>query len=232
MRYSAFLLSCCLIFCGCAPQRVDRATANHNANAQTLELTRRYGEVTDRGAELYLRSITDRLLASYPGRATLAQPYRVIIVRTLDPIAVTPGNGTVVVSRGLLLSLSSEAELAFVLAHELGHDIEGHTVSTERTSADRQAYEFAADRFGLGLMALAGYDPRPAVQALAQLQRMNDLWTIDPNYPDFVDRLAGLQTALYAAHWQPPGTIDRRDFHKLHAVLCSYPPRATGGVCG
>lgn len=232
MKYSAFLIACCLVLGGCAPRRLDRATAIQHADVQTAELIRRYGELHDRGAELYLRSIVDRLLSSYPGRAELSQRYRVIIVRALDPIAVSPGNGTVIVSRGLLLRLSNEAELAFVLAHELGHDIQGHTISTERSPEDRRAYEFAADRFGLGLMALAGYDPRPAVQALAELQRMNDLWTTDPNYPDFVNRLAGIQTALYASHWQPPGTVDRRDFHKLRAVLCNYPPRATGGVCG
>jgi len=232
VKYSAFLLVCCLIFGGCAPRRLDRVTAIQTADAQTAELTRRYGELHDRGAELYLRSIVDRLLATYPAQTELTQRYRVVILRSLEPIAVTPGNGSVIVSRGLLLRLSNEAELAFVLAHELGHEIQGHTFSTERSPEDRRSYEFAADRFGLGLMALAGYDPRPAVQALAELQRMNDLWTTDPNYPDFVNRLAELQTALYASNWQPPGTIDRRDFHKLHTVLCNYPPRAAGGVCG
>jgi hypothetical protein len=80
-------------------------------------------------------------------------------------------------------------------------------------------------------MALAGYDPRPAVQALAHLHRAASDWTTDPSYPDFTTRLATLQSAIYSSGWQPPGTIDRRDFHKLQAALCAHPPRPTGGPC-
>jgi len=232
MRYSVIWFICCAVFCGCSPRRVDVATAHHHATAQTAELQRRYGEVSDRGAELYVRGIVHRLVQNYPQRPSEVESYRVVLLRTLEPIAVAPGNKTLIVSRGLMLQLSNEAELAFILAHELAHELLAHPLERDRSPENRRALELAADRLGLGLVAVAGYDPRPAVQALAHLQRMNDLWSTDPNYPDFVNRLAGLQTAIYSSQWQPPGTIDRRDFHKLHAVLCSYPPRATGGVCG
>ena len=231
MQYSAIILICCLIV-GCAPRRLEPTAAAHRATHQTAELARQYGIVNAPGAELYIAALVTRLLQSYPQRTTAIESHRVVLLRTLEPIAVAPGNNTLVVSRGLLLQLSNEAELAFILAHELAHELLGHTLELERSPESRRAFELAADRFGLGLVALAGYDPRPATQALAHLQRMNDLWAIDLNYPDFTSRLASLQTAIYASNWQPPGTINRRDFQKLHATLCNYPPRATGGVCG
>lgn len=232
MRYSVFFLACCLFLSGCSAPRLTPAEVASRGAAQTNELVRRYGAVTDRGAEAYVAGIVTRLLSSYPGELAPGAPPRVVILTTLDPVAVSPGNGAIIVSRGLLLRLSTEAELAFIIAHELAHEMLGHTEVSDRSPESRRALEFAADRFGLGLMAVAGYDPRPAVQALAELQRMTDLWNDDPNYPDFVNRLAGLQTAILTSNWQPPGTIDRRDFHKLHAVLCGYPPKARGGVCG
>lgn len=232
MRVSTFFLVCCVFFSGCSARSLSRPEVERRASAQTAELERRYGMVNDRGAEAYVQGIIGRLLHNYPGELPPDLTTRVVILRTLKPIAVAPGNGAVIVSRGLLLNLNNEAELAFILGHELAHDILGHTAASDRSPENRRAFEIAADHFGLGLMAVAGYDPRPSVQALAQLQRMTDLWTTDPNYPDFVNRLAGLQSAIYASNWHPPGTIDRRDFHKLHGVLCSYPPGARGGVCG
>jgi predicted Zn-dependent protease len=232
MRYSALFLLCCTLLWGCSPRKLTSDAAHHRAAGQTAELQRRYGELHDRGAELYVRMIVERLVQNHPQPAVASARYRIVLLNTLEPVAAAPGNSTVILSRGLLLQLSNEAELAFILAHELGHEILGHTLEVDRSPETRQTFELAADRFGLGLVALAGYDPRPAVQALAHLQRTNDLWSTDPNYPDFVHRLAGLQTAIHTSHWQPPGTVDRRDFRKLHAVLCEYPPRAAGGVCG
>jgi len=217
---------------GCAAQRGDRDAALHRAAHQTRELERRFGVVTDRGANVYLAGLVSRLTESYPQRFAGRSPPSVIILNAIEPIAVSPGNGKVLLSRGLIFQLSNEAELAFILAHELGHTALGHLPPDGVAPEERRALEIGADSFGVGLMALAGYDPRPAVQALAHLHRTTSGWTTDPSYPDFTNRLATLQTAIYSSGWQPPGTIDRRDFHKLQTVLCAHAPRAPGSACG
>jgi Zn-dependent protease with chaperone function len=65
-----------------------------------------------------LQKLADRLLRHWPD-----SPYR-LTVKVLEekrPNALALPGGTILVTRGLLDSVGSENELAFVLAHEIGH---------------------------------------------------------------------------------------------------------------
>ena len=70
-------------------------------------------------------------------------------------------------TRGMIALANDEAELAAVLAHEIGHALAGHTGG--RAPANRVAAEFEADRLGLGFLAAAGYDPRAQADLQATL---------------------------------------------------------------
>jgi predicted Zn-dependent protease len=92
--------------------------------------------------------------------------------------AAAGADGRILVTRGLLALARSEAELAFVLAHEVGHVVAGHARQrTERLAnpgtageaAFDRAQELEADRIGLSGLARAGYDPAAAVAFLARL---------------------------------------------------------------
>ncbi len=100
-----------------------------------------------------------------------------------DPAANALPGGTLLVSRGALAHLNSEAELAAVIAHELAHLVMRHT-DLEKTSLpahledgpSRSAQidadeERQADSLAVRYVAQAGYDPRAVGSALAALHR-------------------------------------------------------------
>jgi Peptidase family M48 len=84
-----------------------------------------------------------------------------LITPGMTPNASTDGR-RIKISRGVLaLAAGSEDELAFVLAHEMGHLVLGHSVfhgSIEK--------ELDADSKGLEIMARAGYQPQGAIAIL------------------------------------------------------------------
>lgn len=77
--------------------------------------------------------------------------------------AVTNGD-TILVTTAMIGALSDD-ELAFLIAHELAHSVNGDYVET----AGRPALELDADRTGVFLMARAGYDINAAITALKVL---------------------------------------------------------------
>lgn len=72
----------------------------------------------------------------------------------------------VVISRRFLAGAPTDDEAAFVIAHELAHNILRHRALLEklgRTPGNFRQTERAADRLGLWLMANAGYDSATAI---------------------------------------------------------------------
>ena len=111
-----------------------------------------------------------RWLASQSERPDLPWTFGVIDTDTINAFAM-PG-GTIMVSHGLVKRLTSESELAGVLAHEIAHVLKKHQLSAIQSDAGwgaaaTGAKAYAADRIGrsggdvLGLksrLANAGVD--------------------------------------------------------------------------
>ena len=108
----------------------------------------------------YLDNIKDKLLVNYP---QLQQEIHIYILQTPVVNAYSLNDGTVLVTMGMMAQVTNEAELAFVLAHEIAHYSEHHGSSNDpNKSKDRDVInrymrnrqfsreqEFAADRIGL-----------------------------------------------------------------------------------
>jgi predicted Zn-dependent protease len=114
-----------------------------------VQVAARLGLVEDATVQSYVSRVGRRLAATTE-RPALPWSFRVVDDASVNAFAL-PG-GFVYVTRGLLAHLNSEAELAAVLGHEMGH-------VTARHSASR-ASEAQVATLGLALGALA--DPRIA----------------------------------------------------------------------
>jgi hypothetical protein len=81
--------------------------------------------VTSPEAHNYLQSVVQKIIAANPElKGTDA---RIVFTRDWWPNAVSMGDGSIAINAGLFVFMSNEAELAFVICHELSHYYLEHT---------------------------------------------------------------------------------------------------------
>ncbi len=156
--------------------------------------------VNDPALQAYVNKI-GKWIALHTSRPGLPWHFGVMDTDSVNAFA-TPG-GYVFITRGMLLNMRDESELAGVLAHEISHVIARHALNTMRKDAlvgmasdalsrNKPEYaklvsagteifargldkedEFAADRMGVVLAARAGYDPYGLPAVLQTLASIN-----------------------------------------------------------
>ncbi len=92
---------------------------------EITELWKGSRPVTSPDAHAYLQSIVQKVIATNPElKGTDA---RIVFSRDWWPNAVSMGDGTIAINAGLVVYLNNEAELVFILCHELAHYYLEHT---------------------------------------------------------------------------------------------------------
>lgn len=130
------------------------------------------------------------------------------IQQSLPQAATLPG-GKIVISTGFLDCMQYEAELAFVLAHEMGHVLGQHAErelalagtpeGEQGAQARRLRSELEADREGLLLMARAGYDPRVGLRFWQRFTSTPEAvlqQQLAGTHPSHEERMRALKSAL------------------------------------
>jgi predicted Zn-dependent protease len=160
----------------------------------------RYGVVQDEAVTRYV-SLVGTVLAQSSSRPTLR--YRFIVLDTDGVNAFAAPGGYIMITRGALGLIANEGELAAVLAHELIHVTNKHTIkaiqkgklvqmTADETIHDEKVYsklvdtstnivlagfgrneELEADRDGLRLVDKVGYDPHGLLNFLTRLNQRN-----------------------------------------------------------
>ncbi len=162
----------------------------------------------DSAIERYVTSVGNRL-------ARVSGDRRRWKFRVLDDPSVQAfviSGSTVYLHRGILAILRSEAELAAVLAHEMGHLRGGHTrenwigADVQRSELEKSMQhrydrddEIQADESAVFLLARAGYDPKAVetmLRALAGTARYDAVEDPDAVHPWWPDRIARTQSIL------------------------------------
>ncbi|MCI4665338.1 MAG: M48 family metalloprotease [Neomegalonema sp.] len=181
---AALLLTACAApkanFAGTAPQKVSARAAETSVTRGRVASVgwEAYDRYEDRRLHAYIAGVVAKLSAN--ARLTAGAP-KAIVVNAPAPNATAGPDNEIAITTGLLALLLDEAELAWVLAHEIAHVELGHpkklasitrpTALSEirRFAASRRRSEMAADRRGIELLRAAGYDvsaPRRLTQRL------------------------------------------------------------------
>ena len=172
-------------------------------------------------AQNYINQIGQRLVQA-SDRPNIPYTFQVIDDRNINAFATM--GGFVYVHTGLIAAADNEAELASVIAHEIGHIAGRHAIKQMRQAAvaagvasavgvdrnklvqigvelalnrpkSREA-EYEADRMGLNTLIRAGYSPRGAIDFMAKLLKSGSPPTIISTHPATRDRISAMQQLL------------------------------------
>lgn len=114
----------------------------------------------------------------------------------------------VMVTSGMMRLARSKDELAFVIAHEMAHNILGHSRTASEgifglgfgISRARRA-ELDADQFAVRIVSAAGYTPLGGISFLQAAQR-RFWWSVSLDHPGFQRRIRAVSAAM--ASLAPP----------------------------
>ena len=188
----------------------------------------------------YVHEIGQRLAAT-SDRPDL--PYTFQVVRDNSINAFATMGGFVYLHTGLIKTADNEAELASVIAHEIGHIVGRHSITQLRNTALAQgllsaagldtktwvqlgvnlAYnlpnsrkdELEADRLGLTNLARAGYEPTAMISFMQKLtQQGGSTPTILSTHPATGDRILALQKQLNSVNNKQNQGLDE-DYYQL-----------------
>ncbi len=89
----------------------------------------------------YINKVVDKLLESNP---QLSKEIKVYVVQSASVNAFTFNDGKIFINIGLLAHVGSEAQLAFILAHEISHYVKGHSfnIFVERKKINKGVNEY------------------------------------------------------------------------------------------
>ena len=134
-RYIIILMVIVLIFSACGINPVTR-TREFNIISEEREISlgrnasssisREYGVYNNTDLEHYVNEVGQRLV-SVSDRNSIPYEFHIVDMPILNAFAL-PG-GYIYITRGLLAELENEAQLASVLAHEIGHVCARHSAS-------------------------------------------------------------------------------------------------------
>lgn len=124
---------------------ISEADENEIGKQADQEILGHFGRYRDQQLQAYVESIGQRLLEGI-GPTSFRYSFKIVDVPEVNAMAL-PG-GYIYITRGMLAMLNSEAQLAGVLGHEIGH-------VTSRHAAKQLTKALGAQILSLGLMAVS-----------------------------------------------------------------------------
>ena len=168
----------------------------------------------------YIERVADKLLRK---NGDLKSNLRIYTIKSNAANAFSTDQGIVFVTTGLIAQLTSEAQLAYILAHEISHFTEKHVLETfdlsvgnelrnydriNKLSQHSKENEFEADKLGIALYHAAGY---------AQSEILSTFDVLMYSYLPF-DELAFPKTYFNSAQIFVPESLFPTKIYEIKAI--------------
>jgi predicted Zn-dependent protease len=173
----------------------------------------------------YVSQYLNLILSKISRNTSINEIPEVTILKSNELIALSSQTNEIILSAKLIKKINSESQLAFILAHELAHIISGDNSQIWADPIDAYSKskkeELQADQKALEYIIQAGYDPRQALMALAQIYSSDSVDTDNESHPELADRLFTLQKIIMTSEWSPAPFYSEREFKKFKSVIRS-----------
>lgn len=254
----ASLISTALLIAGAAAAGCSArlpVTVERDASIATFQwLDEQYGIVRDPEADAMLQRIGARLDGSVLGRALeheceaavdgalVRYPWQIFILRSPSPNAFSLGAGIIFVTTGLVEQTNTESELAAVIAHEMAHQLLGHTREAIAAAAEEGdgfrtmpsasfslERELEADDLSVKMLSVARYQPQAAIRALSightlfTPQYADTRPVLEPvSQSEWLEmRVAKIHERLSGCSKSFPATDSTREFRRVRRLIAS-----------
>ena len=114
------------------------------AVAVAERVIQRHGMSDDEAMRNYLQGVVDKLAA---GMKVRRQNFELVILKSRQANAFTPGGGIILVNEGLLQLVRNEGEVAAVMAHEMAHVLLKHPQRQKQIRLASKAGSAMMDQF-------------------------------------------------------------------------------------
>ena len=209
-----------------------------------MVLSQQYQLYNNRQVQQYVDQVGQGLVAASDSRDI---PYTFQVVSSDEINAFATPGGFVYVTTGLLQEADNEAQLASVLAHEIAHINERHSVQALRRAVLAQGiaetagietstlaqvgyqlafelprsrdYEYAADAQGLEILQAAGYPPQSFVNFLEQLMDSSGQPEFLRTHPTSASRIREIRSQYSASASAPRQGTSTSNYQEAIAPL-------------
>ena len=147
-------------------------------------------------------AVMNRLARRLTSASDLKISYRVYIEHYGQVNAYSAPDGRIVVTQGLLRSITTEEELAGAIAHEMGHLIKGMKPKSIRGFTTVGNDEFTADKLGVQTLERAGINPLCLASMLQAVLQSDGTMLPKSQVRQINDRIHKIEKT--AAHYNPP----------------------------
>lgn len=135
---------------GASPDEVEQALDTTSTQQEKVAVAvaerviERHGVSEDEAMQAHLQSVVDKLAA---GMNAKRQNFELVILKSKQANAFTPGAGIILVNEGLLRLVRNEGEVAAVMAHEMAHVLLRHPQRQKQIRLASKAGSAMMDQF-------------------------------------------------------------------------------------